>query len=213
MRIVFYLNAFPEFVGVCHIVATSSRRYGCALRCIVSAILEVIIIIFIGSTLAVSILGLMIRSFLGNSFTWDGQNRDQLSGERGAHALYLCSREGFVVVDDISKWMLFVKSVGRAHRMLWRGVFSRRACTSHKEDRRMGDKNGGVDRASYGTGATRNGSERDTDYRIGCGKGDHDGLQPGTRIRHGSRNEGARSNSRISVRRTARRWPAVFQKL
>ncbi|KAI8937175.1 hypothetical protein NX059_006387 [Plenodomus lindquistii] len=75
---IFCLKALPEFIGAFYSIMNASRRYGDTLRCIISAVLELIFITLIGSTLAISIVGLIFSSFLGGSSTWDGQNRDQL---------------------------------------------------------------------------------------------------------------------------------------
>ncbi|KAH6971488.1 putative glycosyltransferase [Ilyonectria sp. MPI-CAGE-AT-0026] len=68
----------PQIAGIIDIAGTSFERYGGGFRCIVSALLELILMTLIGPTTAVATTVFLCGLFMGKSITWDGQNRDRL---------------------------------------------------------------------------------------------------------------------------------------
>ncbi|KAJ4307537.1 hypothetical protein N0V84_012660 [Fusarium piperis] len=76
--IVIGVSLLPKIAGIIDIAGTSFERYGGGFRCIVSALLEVILMTLMGPAAAVAITVFLCGLLMGRSISWDSQNRDQL---------------------------------------------------------------------------------------------------------------------------------------
>ncbi|KAF5009424.1 hypothetical protein FDECE_4356 [Fusarium decemcellulare] len=72
------VNLLPKIAGILDIAGNSFERYGGGFRCIVSALLELILMALIGPATAVAITVFLCGLLMGKSITWDSQNRDRL---------------------------------------------------------------------------------------------------------------------------------------
>ncbi|KAL7755478.1 hypothetical protein ACKLNR_014576 [Fusarium oxysporum f. sp. zingiberi] len=76
--IVLGINLLPKVAGIIDIAGASFERYGSRFRCIVSALLELVLMTLIGPATAVNTTVFLCGLLMGKSISWDSQNRDRL---------------------------------------------------------------------------------------------------------------------------------------